>query len=107
MRVSLCTVCKNRAHHYKKTILKNIHDNIHDSNVEFILLDYNSQDDLEEWVRDNLQDYIEMGVVTYYKTFDPLYFQRSHSRNMVFRLAKGDLICNIDADNYTGYSFST
>lgn len=107
MLVSLCTVCKNRSSHYKQTILQNIQDNLQNGNVEFILLDYNSGDDLEEWVKLNLSDYIEKGILTYYKTFEPQYFNRSHSRNMAFRLAKGDLICNVDADNYTGYLFSS
>lgn len=106
MIVSLCTVCKNRAHHYKQTILKNIQDNGTDGNVEFLLLDYNSDDDLEEWVKEHLMEHIESGVFSYYKTFDPLYFDRSHSRNMAFRLAQGNLVCNVDADNYTGPSFA-
>ncbi|MDN5285996.1 MAG: hypothetical protein JWR38_2270 [Mucilaginibacter sp.] len=106
MAVSLCTVCKNRANHYKQTILRNIQDNKDDATVEFILLDYNSNDDLEQWVKDNLSQYIESGLFTYYKTFEPQYFQRSHSRNMAFRLASGNLVCNVDADNFTGPSFS-
>lgn len=107
MLLSLCTVCKNRSDHYKQTILKNIEDNKDDQNVEFVLLDYNSGDDLEEWVKHNLSEHIKSGLFSYYKTFEPEYFRRSHSRNMVFRLAKGELLCNVDADNYTGLSFST
>lgn len=106
MIVSLCTVCKNRASHYRQTILKNIRDNEVNGNVEFLLLDYNSDDDLEEWVKANLGSYIESGLLSYYKTFDPQYFHRSHSRNMAFRLAKGNLICNVDADNYVGQGFA-
>lgn len=106
MILSLCTVCKNRASHYKQTILKNIRDNEANGNVEFLLLDYNSDDDLEEWVKANLGTYIESGLLSYYKTFDPQYFHRSHSRNMAFRLAKGNLICNVDADNYIGPGFA-
>ena len=106
MVVSLCTVCKNRSAHYKATILKNIADHSDDPKVEFILLDYNSEDDLEEWVKTNLADHIQSGLLTYYKTNEPEYFHRSHSRNMVFRLAKGQVICNVDADNFTGPSFA-
>lgn len=106
MIVSLCTVCRNRAPHYKQTILKNIMDNEGNGNVEFLLLDYNSDDDLEEWVKINLHDHIQSGLVSYYKTFEPQYFHRSHSRNMAFRLAKGDLVCNVDADNFTGQGFA-
>lgn len=107
MLFSFCTVCKNRAAHYKETILKNIQDNLNAENIEFILLDYNSEDDLEAWVKANLMQHIESGLLTYYKTFEPAYFLRSHSRNMAFRLAKGDILCNIDADNFTGHGFLT
>jgi hypothetical protein len=106
MIVSLCTVCKNRSTHFKTTILQNIADNINDPNIEFVLLDYNSEDDLEEWVKANLKPYIDSGVFTYYKTTEPQYFHRSHSRNMAFRLAKGEILCNVDADNFTGPSFT-
>lgn len=68
--------------------------------------DYNSGDDLEEWVKYNLSEHIKSGLFSFYKTFEPEFFRRSHSRNMVFRLAKGELLCNVDADNYTGLSFS-
>lgn len=105
MRISLCTVCRNRAGHYKETILRNIADNQLDEEVEFLLLDYNSDDDLEDWVKTNLMEYMDSGRLTYYKTFDPKYFHRSHSRNMAFRLAKGELVCNVDADNFIGPGF--
>lgn len=105
MIVSLCTVSRNRAHHYKETILKNIQDNEANGNVEFLILDYNSDDDLEDWIKSNLMEHVESGLLSYYKTFEPQYFHRSHSRNMAFKLAKGNLICNVDADNFTGPSF--
>jgi glycosyltransferase involved in cell wall biosynthesis len=106
MNITMCTVVKNRSYHYKETILQNIKDN-RDAGTDFLLLDYNSDDDLEEWVKKNLLVYIEQGIFSYYKTIEPMCFNRSHSRNMAFKLATGDLICNIDADNFTGLGFSS
>ncbi len=103
--ISFCTVCKNRKEHYIKTIKENINNHKCSGDVEFLLLDYNSTDGLEEWVKSNLIEYIQRGILSYYKTTEPLYFHRSHSRNMAFKLARGNIICNVDADSYIGDSF--
>lgn len=105
-KISFCTVCMNRLHHVQQTLLKNIEDNSGYSNVEFILLDYNSKDGTEDWVKSELSAYIANGTLVYYKTNTPQYFDRSHSRNLMFKLATGDIICNIDADNFTGNGFA-
>jgi hypothetical protein len=99
----------NRLHHLQQTILKNIYDNKLSNEkytIEFIILDYNSSDGLEYWFQNNMTSFIEAGLVKFYRTTEPLYFNRSHSRNLAFKLASGDIICNIDADNYLGVGFS-
>jgi glycosyltransferase involved in cell wall biosynthesis len=106
MRISLCTVCMNRAQHIKQTLERNILDNLDYEETEVILIDYNSRDDLETYVREELSVYIDSNRLTYYKTRTPEYFNRSHSRNIAFRLATGDIICNVDADNFTGPGFA-
>lgn len=105
-QISFCITCMNRLAHLKKTLEKNILDNFLVNDVEFVVLDYNSQDGLEEWMSLCMTKYIEQGILTYYKTIDPVYYLRSHSRNMAFRLAKGNLVCNLDADNYLGENFA-
>ena len=106
-RISFCTVCMNRIEHLKQTLPKNIEDNIAYGNLEFLLLDYNSKDGLEEWVESEMKEYIDKGILHYYKTTEPEYFHRSHSRNMIIKKATGDIVCNIDADNYTGKLFAS
>jgi len=96
----------NRLHHLKQTLPKNIADNGDYPNIEFVLLDYNSSDGMEEWVKAEFKEEINSGLVTYFKVEDVEYFDRSHSRNMMFKLATGDIICNIDADNFTGENFA-
>jgi len=105
-KISFCTVSMNRLHHVKSTLPINIKNNIDYKNLEFILLDYNSSDGLEDWVYTNMKNEIESGLLVYFKTLDPIHFNRSHSRNMMFKLATGDIICNIDADNFTGKNFA-
>ena len=104
--ISFGTVCMNRLHHIQKTLPKNIADNINYSNVEFVVLDYNSSDGLEEWITNEMKEHLTSGILKYFKTEEPAFFDRSHSRNLLFMLCNGDIICNMDADNYTGTDFA-
>jgi len=105
-KISFCITCMNRLRHIKETLKKNIEDNNLIGDVEFVLLDYNSSDNMEEWVKNEMKAYIHTGVLVYYKTLTPEYYHRSHSRNMVFRLANSKLLCNLDADNFLGEGFA-
>ena len=96
----------NRLYHLKETLLKNIEDNISYEKLEFILLDYNSSDGLEEWVKSKLTKYIDNGILKYHRTSEPKSFHRSHSRNVALKLGSGDILCNLDADNFLGENFA-
>ena len=91
----------------RQTIPANIENNRSYDNLEFILLDYNSSDGLEDWVKNNMVEYLENGRLKYYRTEEPLYFDRTHSRNLMFKLATGEILCNVDADNFTGKNYAT
>lgn len=104
-KISFCITCMNRLSHIKQTLEKNIEDNFLPDDVEFVLLDYNSSDGLEEWVR-TLQKYIDLGILHYYRIETPECYHRSHSRNVAFRLASGEIVCNLDADNFLGKGFA-
>lgn len=106
-KISFCTVCMNRLHHLRLTLPQNMLHNQDYPDCEFILLDYNSGDDLEAWVLENMSSYIASGKLIYYKTTEPLYFHMSHSKNMAAKLGTGDIVCNVDADNYTGQGFAS
>jgi len=106
-KIAFCTTCMNRLNHLRQTLEKNIQNNYLAEKVEFILLDYNSQDDLGEWVYNNMRKYIDGEILVYYKTTDPIHYLRSHSRNMAFRLANATILCNLDADNLLGKGFAS
>ncbi len=105
-KISFCIVCMNRLYQLQKTLLQNIKDNEEYDNVEFVVLNYNSKDGMEEWIKENFLDHINTGKMVYYKTTDPEKFSHSHSKNLAFKLAEGDIVCNINADNYTGIGFA-
>lgn len=106
-KISICTNCMNRLEDLKNTYIQNIEDNLDYSNIEFVLLNYNSTDDIDNWVKENLTGYIERGIVNYYKTVEPKFYSMTHSRNVVFKLAQGDIVNNVDADHFTNKGFAT
>lgn len=104
--ISLCTTTCNRFDHLEQTFIRNILDNRSFGNIEFVLLNYGCPDPrTEQWVKTELTPYIESGLVNYYR-YNTDRFRYSHARNLAFCLAKGRILCNVDADNYTGQGFA-
>jgi hypothetical protein len=104
-KISFCITCMGRKNHLEKTLLKNINNSISHKNVEFVLLDYNSKDGLDRWIYDNFRDFISTGILRYCKTTEPEYFKMAHAKNVAHKLATGDILCNLDADNFVYSSF--
>ena len=105
-KISFCIVCMNRLHQLRETLLRNINENKRYPDLEFILLDYNSSDGMEEWAKDHLGDLIAGGRLVYYRTREPRSFSHSHSKNIAFKLATGDIVCNINADHFAGEGYA-
>jgi GT2 family glycosyltransferase len=105
-KISLCTVCMNRLPHLAKTLPVNIAENSDYPNLEFVVLNYNSKDEMDDWMKTHMRKYISTGLVKYYRTTEPEFFRMAHSKNMCAKLATGDIICNMDADNYAGPGYA-
>jgi glycosyltransferase involved in cell wall biosynthesis len=105
-KISFYTTCMGRLHHLKLTLPANLRSALAYGNVEFVLLDYNSPDGLEDWVREELSPHIQSGMVNYYKTTRPQAYDSSKAKNTAARLTTGDIICNLDADNWLGFGFA-
>lgn len=84
-----------------RTLPVNLRWNAAYDNLEFVVLDYNSDDGLGSWIGANFGNYLDSGRVVYYRTEEPEHYSMTHSRNVAFKAATGDIVCNIDADNYT------
>ncbi len=109
MKISFCTTCMGRAHHLKETLPQNIRDNIDSKvKVEFVVLNYNSGDDLHEWMMTDrdMRQFMDLGVLKYGRTTEPQHFHMAHAKNLAHRMATGDIVCNLDADNFTGVGFA-
>jgi len=105
-KISLCTVCMNRLEYLSQTLPVNLAENRDNPNIEFLLLDYNSRDNMEYWVKANLGEYLESGFLKYYKTYEPEYFHLAHSKNLILKLATGDILGMVDADNFAGPDYA-
>ena len=71
-----------------------------------MLINYNSQDGLEEYASKHLKKYIDKGILNYYRTDEPQRFHASKAKNLSHALAKGEIVCNVDGDNFTGKDFA-
>lgn len=100
-KISFCTTCMGRLYNLRETLPANIAANISYPHVEFVILDYNSPDGLGQWMKENMMEHIESGRVSYYRTEEPQYFSMAHSRNIAYKVASGDIVNNLDADNFT------
>lgn len=51
MKISFCTTCMGRLHHLKETVRKNLTDNADWADLEYVIVDYNSEDGTGDWVK--------------------------------------------------------
>jgi|GEM_PF-1757120 len=109
--VVFCTTCKGRLQHVERTLPKNLADN---PQAKFVLLDYNSQDHLLRHVMSTYAREIESGRLTVYSFTASGPFRMAHAKNMAHRLGiieggglwPDPILCNLDADNFTGPGFA-
>ncbi|MEM9469595.1 MAG: galactosyltransferase-related protein [Pseudomonadota bacterium] len=98
----------------QQTLVKNITDNpdTADFQPRFVVLNYGDKGGLHDWIITEPQvvQAIKDGKLIYART-DQKHFRMAHSKNMAHRIAiehadPNDIICNLDADNWTGQGFA-
>jgi len=101
--LSFCITCKNRFNQISKTLKKNLDDNrLFKDIIEFILVDFGSNDGLFEWIGNNFKEDLQSGYLKYYYTNELQYWHASIAKNTSHLLANNDILVNLDCDNYTG-----
>jgi len=107
-KISLCTNVMDRLNDLKQTLPQNIVDNSDYPYVEYVILDYNStKDNPGEWIKENYMSMIESGEMIFLQEKTVENYSMSHSRNICFKMATGDIVINIDADGFTNEGFCT
>jgi hypothetical protein len=101
--ISFCITCKNRFDQIRRTLPRNLKDNYrHKSIIEFTLIDFNSSDGLKEWIIANFKKEINQQYLKYYHTKELVHWHMSVAKNTAHIYGSGELLVNLDCDNYTG-----
>lgn len=106
-KISIVTTCMGRLRDLKLTLPKNIEDNKDYKDLEFVIVDYNSDDGVGDWIKKNYSGMIDDSKMIYCRTTEPEYYSMAHSRNIGFKMATGDIINSVDADSFTKEGFAT
>ena len=96
--ISFCTTCSNRAYQFKETFEPNLEIVQAQSNTEWIILNYNSQDGLDDFMRERLPGLPPR--VIYAKDCSHRKWHASIAKNVAHRLASGRILVNLDCDNF-------
>ncbi|WP_304066849.1 glycosyltransferase family A protein [Pedobacter glucosidilyticus] len=102
-KISFCITCKNRFHQISQTLTKNLSDNRHNKDiVEFVLINFNSNDGLHEWIVQNFKDELKSGYLKYLLSKTLIEWHASTAKNIAHYYATGEILVNLDCDNFTG-----
>ncbi|MDR3062099.1 MAG: glycosyltransferase family 2 protein [Dysgonamonadaceae bacterium] len=104
-KLSFCITCKDRFFQINKTLPQNLDDNkLYKDLIEFVLVDFGSQDGLRDWVLQHFGMELSEGYLKYYYTEELPFWHASIAKNTSHLLANHDILVNLDCDNYTGHN---
>jgi hypothetical protein len=102
-KLSFCITCKNRFYQIKETLPKNLIDNaLFKGMVEFVVVDFDSNDGLHDWIQNNFRTEMNEGYLKYFFTSELPYWHVSVAKNTAHLCASNEILVNLDCDNYTG-----
>lgn len=98
--VTFCVHIKNRRAQLERTLPENLAALRSHENVGLVVLDYNSDDGIAEWIASSFMDEIRSGRLIYGRERTAKLFHASKSKNLAHRIAPGRLLVNLDCDNF-------
>lgn len=104
-RIALVTTCRGRLNHLRQTLPQNLKDG---KGAVTVVLDYNDQEGLGDYIQQEHQEDIEAGTLVYYRNDTEPRFRMAHAKNQAHRCAMvegADILVTLDADNFTGPGF--
>jgi hypothetical protein len=105
MRISFCTACMNRCYQLKETLPRNLELIAEWPDVEIVVLNYNSSDGMHDWMTSNYgHNPSRFPQLTYARQRSALRFHAPRAKNLAHKIASGDVLVNLDADNFIGRS---
>ena len=97
MHLTFCTTSRNRLWQLKHTLRANLSAI---GSHQISLVDYGSEDEINAWVWDNFAAEIRCGRLIYFSVENDVSWNCSKAKNLAHRIAQGDYLFNLDADNF-------
>ena len=101
MKLSFCTTCKERLWQLCQTFPANLEAVRADGCSEIVLVNYNSNDGLDDWIRQFLPE-IKSGLLRYIHEQSQPHFHASRAKNLAHFAATGEYVISLDGDNFIG-----
>ena len=98
--LSYCISIMNRLYQLKQTLRVNINNS--SKNSEFIIVDFNSNDGLKDYIYNNFQNELKEGKLKYYFTNEIKYWHASICKNITHMKSTSKYVVNLDCDNFIG-----
>jgi len=107
LTVALCITTKNRLWQLRRALPLNLmHNWRHQKWCKVYLVDFGSTDGTFSWVMSNCRSAIDAGFLKFYYTESLPDWHASIGKNTAHRLAKEDILVNVDGDNLVGPDYA-
>lgn len=100
MKISFCTTCHDRTFQLRQTIHENLLAIRSDGNCEMVLVNYNSPDNLDWYIRRHFKAEIEAGYLKYVGEKKVTSYHAARAHNISHFVSTGDYVINLDGDNF-------
>jgi predicted glycosyltransferase involved in capsule biosynthesis len=98
MKLSFCTTCSNRLYQLEDTFDANLELIVAHPDTEWVIVNFNSKDDLHDFMMRRMAAL--PARVTYARALADPSWHASLAKNTAHNLASGDILVNLDCDNY-------
>ena len=105
IEISFCTTCSGRAYQLKKTLAVNAPIIAADPELEWVIVNFNSKDDLHDYMMAQLPSLSRR--VVYVRESTAQSWHASIAKNLAHRQASGRILMNLDGDNFIGDAVDT
>lgn len=103
IELSFCIPILNRLSDLKKTLKKNLEDNIDHANIiEFIVICFDNDNKCEDWIKTNFQEELRTNYLRFYKAHNLEEWHFGKAKNQFKKLMQGKIYASLDGDNFTG-----
>ena len=104
MKISFCTTCCNRLYQFSNTIDINYEVIKNNKDTEWVIVNYNSTDETHGFLTQKLQQMSNR--VVYVNEYSGRKWHASVAKNVAHVNATGDVLVNLDCDNFIGNSLN-